>query len=207
MTQFSVEQYAIILLVLFSIVTWALALIKVVTVLNARRQNQRVIEAWHKDGRAESHRSGSCACAHLLAAAQDVKAQSGEASEGRERLERVLHQQVRIERRTLERGLPVLGSVASTSPFIGLFGTVWGIMSALKGIGAAGTASLDTVAGPVGSALVATGIGIAVAVPAVLFYNSLLRLARSEVNRWEDFAFLLYDRAQRNDIDRLAARD
>lgn len=207
MTQFSVEQYAIMLLILFSIVTWALALIKVVAVLSARRQNQTVIDAWRKDGHAESHRNGSSACAHLLGAAHDVTAQSGEASEGRERLERVLHQQVRIERRALERWLPLLGSVASTSPFIGLFGTVWGIMSALKGIGAAGTASLDTVAGPVGSALVATGIGIAVAVPAVLFYNGLLRLVRSEVNRWEDFAFLLYDHAQRNDIGRLAARD
>lgn len=206
MMQFSVEQYAIGTLILFSIVTWALALIKVGVLLKARRQNQAVITAWSQDGKASAFRNGDNACAHLLAAAQDVVEQSGEQEVGRERLERVLHQQVRIERRGLERWLPILGSIASTSPFIGLFGTVWGIMSALKGIGIAGTASLDTVAGPVGSALIATGIGIAVAVPAVLFYNGLLRLVRAEVHRWEDFAFLLFDQAQRNDIDSSAVR-
>lgn len=206
MMQFSVEQYAIGTLILFSIVTWALAFIKMGVLLKAQRQNQAVIDAWSKDSKAEAHRDGNSACAHLLAAAQDVVEQSGEQDAGRERLERVLHQQVRIERRGLERWLPILGSIASTSPFIGLFGTVWGIMSALKGIGIAGTASLDTVAGPVGSALIATGIGIAVAVPAVLFYNGLLRLVRAEVHRWEDFAFLLFDQAQRNDINSSAAR-
>ena len=206
MTQFSVEQYAIGILILFSVVTWALALIKAGSLLKARRQNQAVIDAWLKDGKAESYRNGNSACAHLLAAAQDVVTQTGGQAEGRERLERVLYQQVRIERRGLERWLPVLGSVASTSPFIGLFGTVWGIMSALKGIGVAGTASLDTVAGPVGSALIATGIGIAVAVPAVLFYNGLLRLVRAEVHHWEDFAFQLFDQTQRDDISGSTAR-
>lgn len=206
MMQFSVEQYAIGILSLFSVVTWALALIKAGGLLMARRNNQAVIEAWIKDGKAEAYRGDNCACAHLLSAAQDVVAQTGLQSEGRERLERVLYQQVRIERRGLERWLPVLGSIASTSPFIGLFGTVWGIMSALKGIGAAGTASLDTVAGPVGSALIATGIGIAVAVPAVLFYNGLLRLVRAEVHHWEDFAFQLFDHFQRSDISGSATR-
>jgi biopolymer transport protein ExbB len=83
------------------------------------------------------------------------------------------HQQVR-----LESGLAVLASIGSTSPFIGLFGTVWGIMHALKGISASGSAGLDVVAGPIGEALIATAMGIATAIPAVLAYNYFLRQSR-----------------------------
>ena len=197
MSPISVEQYAIGVLVLFSVATWALALIKLMGLLRANRQNRAVVAAWMQDEEAARTLGGDSASAHLLAAAHDVVTRTGIHAEGRERLERVLRQQIRLERRGLERGLPILASIASTSPFIGLFGTVWGIMSALKGIGAAGTASLTVVAGPVGGALVATGIGIAVAVPAVLFYNGLLRLMRAEVHRWEDFAFHLFDQALR----------
>jgi biopolymer transport protein ExbB len=74
----------------------------------------------------------------------------------------------------LSTGLGFLASVGSTSPFIGLFGTVWGILNALTAIGLAGQASIDKVAGPVGAALIMTAIGLAVAVPAVLGYNWLL---------------------------------
>lgn len=75
----------------------------------------------------------------------------------------------------LQDGLSVLATVGSTSPFIGLFGTVWGIYHALTAIGIAGQASIDKVAGPVGEALIMTAIGLAVAVPAVLGYNWLVR--------------------------------
>ena len=75
----------------------------------------------------------------------------------------------------MQAGLPVLASVGSTAPFVGLFGTVWGIYHALIGIGVAGQASIDKVAGPVGEALIMTAIGLFVAVPAVLGYNVLLR--------------------------------
>ena len=75
----------------------------------------------------------------------------------------------------LTRGLAVLATVGSTGPFIGLFGTVWGIYHALTAIGIAGQASIDKVAGPVGEALIMTAIGLAVAVPAVLGYNFLVR--------------------------------
>ncbi len=96
-------------------------------------------------------------------------------------LERALKQQMVGEFRLMESGLTLLASIGSTAPFVGLFGTVWGIMRALKDISKAGSASLDVVAGPIGEALVATAIGIAVAVPAVLAYNFFLR--RSKVNR------------------------
>jgi biopolymer transport protein ExbB len=75
----------------------------------------------------------------------------------------------------LQTGIAFLASVGSTSPFVGLFGTVWGILNALIAIGVAGQASIDKVAGPVGEALIATALGLVVAVPAVLLYNYLVR--------------------------------
>jgi biopolymer transport protein ExbB len=82
-----------------------------------------------------------------------------------------------IHSRTQE-GLAVLATVGSTAPFVGLFGTVWGIYNALVKIGASGQASIDRVAGPVGEALIMTALGLAVAVPAVLGYNWLVRRNR-----------------------------
>ncbi len=90
-------------------------------------------------------------------------------------LEHALLVQMQKEERTLESGLTVLASIGSTAPFVGLFGTVLGIMQAMHDITASGSTSLDVVAGPIGDALVATAIGIAVAVPAVLAYNFFLR--------------------------------
>ncbi|MCU0886130.1 MAG: MotA/TolQ/ExbB proton channel family protein [Beijerinckiaceae bacterium] len=75
----------------------------------------------------------------------------------------------------LTSGLAFLATVGSTAPFVGLFGTVWGIYHALVAIGVSGQASIDRVAGPVGEALIMTAIGLAVAVPAVMGYNWLIR--------------------------------
>ncbi len=75
----------------------------------------------------------------------------------------------------LQSGLAVLASVGSTAPFVGLFGTVWGIYHALLSIGAAGQATIDKVAGPIGESLIMTALGLAVAIPAVLGYNALVR--------------------------------
>ena len=87
----------------------------------------------------------------------------------------------------LQGGLPFLATVGSTAPFVGLFGTVWGIYHALTAIGMSGQASIDKVAGPVGEALIMTAIGLAVAVPAVLGYNWLIRrnkVVMEEVNHF-----------------------
>jgi biopolymer transport protein ExbB len=86
-----------------------------------------------------------------------------------------------------QRGLPVLASIGSTAPFIGLFGTVWGIYHALIAISAAGAASIDKVAGPVGESLIMTALGLFVAIPAVLAYNAFVRsnrVAMSQLNRF-----------------------
>ena len=88
----------------------------------------------------------------------------------------------------LTGGLAVLATVGSTAPFVGLFGTVWGIYHALTAIGISGQASIDKVAGPVGEALIMTAIGLAVAVPAVLGYNWLVRRNKNAMDRVRSFA-------------------
>ena len=88
----------------------------------------------------------------------------------------------------LQDGLAFLATVGSTAPFVGLFGTVWGIMHALTSIGIAGQASIDKVAGPVGEALIMTAIGLAVAVPAVMGYNWLIRRNKSAMERVRAFS-------------------
>jgi biopolymer transport protein ExbB len=92
----------------------------------------------------------------------------------------------------LQGGLSFLASVGSTAPFVGLFGTVWGIYHALIAIGVAGQASIDKVAGPVGEALIMTAIGLAVAVPAVLGYNWLLRRNKAILDQLRYFTNDLY---------------
>jgi biopolymer transport protein ExbB len=88
----------------------------------------------------------------------------------------------------LQEGLAFLGTVGATAPFVGLFGTVWGIYHALTAIGIAGQASIDKVAGPVGESLIMTAIGLAVAVPAVLGYNWLVRRNKSAMAQVHAFA-------------------
>lgn len=88
----------------------------------------------------------------------------------------------------LQGGLAFLGTVGSTSPFVGLFGTVWGIYHALTAIGIAGQASIDKVAGPVGESLIMTAIGLGTAVPAVLGYNLLVRRNKGAMEQVRGFA-------------------
>jgi biopolymer transport protein ExbB len=92
----------------------------------------------------------------------------------------------------LQDGLAFLATVGSTAPFIGLFGTVWGILNALTAIGVAGQASIDKVAGPVGEALIMTAIGLAVAVPAVLGYNWLVRRNKTAMEQVRAFSLDLH---------------
>lgn len=104
-----------------------------------------------------------------------------------ELLEHSLLVQMQQEQHAMESGLTMLASIGSTAPFVGLFGTVLGIMHAMHEITASGSTSLDVVAGPIGDALVATAIGIAVAVPAVLAYNFFLRRVKQQRAGLENF--------------------
>jgi len=174
-------------LVAFSVATWSLILIKAVQHIRLTRDNKRFTQAfWHASNlqaAADLSEKAQGPAARLSAAglqvlrdeAADDGADLEHTGDRQDLLERALRQQIHKERRKLESGLAVLASIGSTSPFVGLFGTVWGIMHALTDISKAGSASLEVVAGPIGEALVATGIGIAVAVPAVLAYNVFLR--------------------------------
>lgn len=205
----SVESAVIWLLVGFSVVTWGLALLKVVQFVRLKNQDKR----FHQQFWAASSLDSAAEPSHELPGPAARVAQAGYAAiavgdsqandlshaiNHQDRLERALRQQIVRERRSLETGLAVVASIGSTSPFIGLFGTVWGIMEALKGISAAGSASLETVAGPIGAALVATGVGIAVAVPAVLVYNYFLRRLKLNAADLDDFAHDFYSLAQKS---------
>lgn len=105
-----------------------------------------------------------------------------------ELLAHTLKLQTQREQSAMEWGLTPLASIGSTAPFVGLFGTVLGIMHALHDISQIGSASLDVVAGPIGDALIATAVGIAVAVPAVLAYNFFLRRAKQHRMALDHFA-------------------
>jgi biopolymer transport protein ExbB len=114
-----------------------------------------------------------------------------EAGSQQEFLTRTIKKVLDEETMALESGLTVLATVGATAPFVGLFGTVWGVYHALVAIGASGSGMLDKVAGPVGEALIMTGIGLAVALPAVMGYNWLTRSNRVLTAKLEAFAFEL----------------
>lgn len=103
-----------------------------------------------------------------------------------------IHRSIDNVQSRLQDGLAFLGTVGSTAPFVGLFGTVWGIYHALTAIGIAGQASIDKVAGPVGESLIMTAIGLAVAVPAVLGYNWLVRRNKSALEDVRTFGAELH---------------
>ena len=184
-------------LVLLSVVTWTIAWIKV-------RQDQQVVReskvfetqffaarAWTQLTGLVQNSQGALASMAVAGvnAVEDFLASGPIALlDPQLNLERALHQSLQEQLRKQERGLSELATIGSISPFVGLFGTVWGIMNALKHIGETGQASIDVVAGPVGEALIATAVGIAVAVPAVLFYNFLLRKQKLRVTQMEAFA-------------------
>jgi biopolymer transport protein ExbB len=116
-----------------------------------------------------------------------------EAGTAREFVTRTIKKVLDEETMRLEGGLTVLATIGATAPFVGLFGTVWGVYHALAAIGMSGAGTLDKVAGPVGEALIMTGIGLAVAIPAVVAYNWLTRSNRVLIARLDAFAYELFN--------------
>lgn len=106
-------------------------------------------------------------------------------------VEQVLLKDIARYRFEGEKGLGFIGTTAAIAPFIGLFGTVWGIFHALTSIGQTGQAGLSQVAGPVGEALIMTGLGLGVAIPAVIFYNIAVRMNRKTLYLANDTAYSL----------------
>ncbi|KPB21704.1 Ferric siderophore uptake system [Pseudomonas syringae pv. syringae] len=195
------------LLVIFSLVTWALLLGKTFQHWRLTRQNRRYATQFWAAGDLKNalhlpNSEGSLARltdagAQALAAPHDSP-DLGHSWNRQDLLERSLRQQIHKERRRLESGMILLASIGSTAPFIGLFGTVFGIIHALSAISQAKSASIAVVAGPIGEALVATGVGIAVAVPAVLAYNFFGRRLKLVIADLEEFAVDFLNLSQRN---------
>ncbi|EKG34910.1 MotA/TolQ/ExbB proton channel family protein [Pseudomonas congelans] len=202
-----ITQSSMALLVIFSLVTWALLLGKTFQHWRLTRQNRRyATQFWAardlKNALHLPHSEGSLARltdagAQALAAPHDSP-DLGHSWNRQDLLERSLRQQIHKERRRLESGMILLASIGSTAPFIGLFGTVFGIIHALTAISQAKSASIAVVAGPIGEALVATGVGIAVAVPAVLAYNFFGRRLKLVIADLEEFAVDFLNLSQRN---------
>jgi biopolymer transport protein ExbB len=174
------------LLVLMSLASWVVILIKALGVVAAKRQAARVEGFWRSADMAEGlarlkppHANpfhelaieGREAAAHHRA----TRVQLHDSLDVSDWISRALQGSIDASAARLQSGLAILASVGSTAPFVGLFGTVWGIYHALMQIGAAGQASIDQVAGPIGEALIMTALGLAVAIPAVLGYNALVR--------------------------------
>lgn len=195
----TIVQITLGVLIGFSVITWAIIFLKSYEQWRVGRGNRRYAQAfWNAPDFAEAARLnhtdsaiGRIAGAGL-ALLNDWQSNTSRmlrvSGDVQEILERCLRQQISKERKQLEQGLAVLASIGSTAPFVGLFGTVWGIMHALQDISHSGSASLDVVAGPIGEALVATAIGIAAAIPAVLAYNFFLRQVKLAEAELEYFA-------------------
>ncbi len=131
---------------------------------------------------------GAQAAANLPASDHSLNAQTDRS----ELITRALRQRINVAAARLEAGLTFLASVGSTAPFVGLFGTVWGIYHALLNIAATGAIAIEKVAGPVGEALVMTAFGLAVAIPAVLAYNAFTRVNRLLLAQLDGFAHDLH---------------
>ncbi|MEW6120941.1 MAG: MotA/TolQ/ExbB proton channel family protein [Pseudomonadota bacterium] len=133
---------------------------------------------------------------HGLKAAEQFRNKTGsrliESGSEDEFLTRALRRAINQDTARLEYGHTMLASIASSAPFVGLFGTVWGIYHALVNIGMSGSGSLDQVAGPVGEALIMTALGLAVAIPAVLAYNFFNRAKRQMLTEVDGFAHDLF---------------
>jgi biopolymer transport protein ExbB len=187
------------LLLGMSIVSWYLILVKAVSAWRLRRSGRAGLTRFWAAGSLEE---GIAALQRedrerifaplaekvQLASQAQTQASLGATVDRHELVVRVLRQEITQASARLESGLTFLASVGSTAPFIGLFGTVWGIYHALINIASAGQVMIDRVAGPVGEALIMTAAGLAVAIPAVLGYNAYTRLNRLTLAELDGFA-------------------
>ena len=189
-----VGKTVLALLLLLSIASWYLILTRAVENWLASRRaaafEARLLAARSFD---ELAREPDHAFSRLVGAALALtKACRPASAEFGELLTRSLNNAIDEEMMRAEHGLTILATAGSAAPYIGLFGTVWGIYHALVQIGMSGQGTLDKVAGPVGEALIMTALGLAVAIPAVLAYNAFQRRNRIWLNRLESFAHEIY---------------
>jgi biopolymer transport protein ExbB len=198
-----VTRFVALLLLVMSLASWMVIIAKALGFRRASSQSKNVESFWHSNDLAEGLNKigsqadnpfrqlaieGREAAAHHRAA----KPQLHDGLDISDWITRCLRNSIDDSTARLQSGLAILASVGSTAPFVGLFGTVWGIYHALLSIGLAGQASIDKVAGPIGEALIMTALGLAVAIPAVLGYNALLRSNKSVIAKLNRFAHDLH---------------
>ena len=202
----TVGKIVIAIMVLMSVATWYLIVSKTVALLARRGKTRRFLDAFwnapsldavarHLEEEHPAEPFGHLAY-HAINASSHHARHGGskltEVGSSAEFLTRSMRRVMDEETAKLESGLAILASVGSTAPFVGLFGTVWGVYHALVAIGLSGQGTLDKVAGPVGEALIMTAAGLAVAIPAVLAYNAFTRSNRLTLAQLDSFAHDVY---------------
>ena len=200
-----VTRFVALLLLVMSLASWIVIILKTLNLFTAQKQAARVEAFWHSANvagglQALGNEEGNPFRALALRgqeALAHLKTGSGQPELLKELdtsdwVTRGLQNAIDDATANLQSGLAILASVGSTSPFVGLFGTVWGIYHALMQIGMAGQATIDKVAGPIGEALIMTALGLAVAIPAVLGYNALVRGNKFIITRMNRFAHDLH---------------
>lgn len=194
----AISNFVAVLLLFMSVATWTVIIIKLYGLYQQNRLRKKVQLFWHAQNIAEGidligHKKNS---SFSMLALSGLDALSHIEENHNQKRDSQLHdkldmsswlsQQMRLSielsSRRLNNGLALLASIGSTAPFIGLFGTVWGIYHALIRIGRTGQTSIEQVAGPIGESLVMTALGLAVAIPAVLGYNALIRGNKSLIS-------------------------
>ena len=201
-----VGKTLLVILIAMSVASWAIIAVKGVSLLTQRSRSASFLNFfWNATSldavAAEIGTHGARdPFSHLTSHA--MHAQAHHAKYGAAKLEetgtssefvtRTIKKVLDEETTRLENGLAMLATVGATAPFVGLFGTVWGVYHALVAIGMSGAGTLDKVAGPVGEALIMTGLGLAVAIPAVMGYNWLTRANRVMAAKLDAFAYELH---------------
>jgi biopolymer transport protein TolQ len=205
-----VVKAVMILLLLFSIICWGIVLTKAIQLSRAKKHTQLFFDAFRESRKfsalyTEAKQYGFSPVAHVFkagyaelnrisrlqqasVAASDPNQDPEYERTGMDNVIRSLQQAVIAERSRLERGVNFLATTGSSAPFIGLFGTVWGIMESFRNIGAQGKASLAVVAPGIAEALIATAAGLAAAIPAVIFYNYFLGRINMVSNEMDNFS-------------------
>jgi biopolymer transport protein ExbB len=202
----NIGKAILVLLLIMSVTTWYLIVTKAWTALLVRRRTRRFLGifwdspslqavALHLEKHTPDESFSQLTLQAIVATQHHQRHGANKLNESgstSEFLTRAMRRVIDEETARFEAGLTVLASIGSTAPFIGLFGTVWGVYHALVAIGMSGQGTLDKVAGPVGEALIMTALGLAVAIPAVLAYNFSVRRNRLVLARLDSFAHDLF---------------
>jgi biopolymer transport protein TolQ len=204
-----VGKTVLAILLLFSVFSWSVMIAVAQRFRRSQRATRRFMPVFRKAKRLADVQSAAGPLAHsslvglFRAGYAEIEAQIAHA-EGRQTIrsldsvERSLIRASRIESARLSRFVPFLATTAAATPFIGLFGTVWGIMNSFATIGSTGTTSITAVAPGISEALINTAAGLFAAIPALLFYNAFVQRLRQARGEMEDFTLEFLNLTERN---------